>query len=44
MAESSAVRDIPATDQACFDGFVLAVLAYGEMLREFGCLRLNSEK
>lgn len=44
MAESSAVRDIPATDQACFDGFVLAVLAYGEMVREFGCLRLSSEK
>ncbi|EDR11264.1 uncharacterized protein LACBIDRAFT_324894 [Laccaria bicolor S238N-H82] len=32
MAESSAVGDIPATDQACFDGFVLAVLAYGVLL------------
>lgn len=29
MAESSAVGDILAIDQACFDGFVLAVLAYG---------------
>ena len=44
MVESSAVGGIPATDQACFGGFVLAILAYGEMVREFGCLRLSSEK